>query len=178
MPQQKQTHEVGEANQAAAGPTPRRAPVRRSIILLAVATVALAVFILALGDWRRRHMALDEARWYASELSNRVGEGLALPLNLEIEVPPELRPTLRKFDWLTREEAHRLRAKDGRFIVAQTGEVRQVLGSNGRAVVFFQGDGFECEWLTLAEFDALYATQEEELRRDTSDAIGDHFEGP
>ena len=169
MPQQTQTRRTGEANQVAAGPPRRRAPVRRSIIFLAVATVALAVFILGLGDWGRRRAALSEARWYANELSNRMGDGLALPLNLEIEVPPELRPKLHRFEWLTREQARRLRAKEGRFIVAQTTEVRQVLGSNGRAVVFFLAGEFQCDWLTLSEFDALYAAQEEELSQDASE---------
>lgn len=159
MSQQTQTGGTGEVNHVATAPSPRRAPVRRSVIFLAIATVALAVFILGLGDWRRMRMARSEAELYANELSKRMGDGLALPLNLEIAGSPELKPKLHRFDWLTSEQARRLRSKDGRFIVAQTAEVRQVLRSNGRAVIFFQAGEFQCEWLRRSKFDALYAAQ-------------------
>jgi hypothetical protein len=122
-----------------------------------VATLALVVFILGLGDWRRRNTAVSAVTEYARELSARLGDGRALPLNLDVS--PELQPRLRRLEWLTREEARRLRAEKTRLILAQTHEVRQYLGRNGRAVVFFDNGQFESTWVTTAEFDRLYTAQ-------------------
>ena len=166
------TSDTAEANRVAAQPAQRRAPVRRTVTWLIVATVALAIFILVLGDVRRKRNALSQAAWYARELSNRLGESRTLPLNLDIDVALAHEAKLQAFEWLTREEARRLRGEQRRIIVAWTREIRQILASNGRAVVFFQSGTFQPEWVTLAEFERFRAARDDDLDRNQPGAVG------
>ena len=91
MPQETQARGADDVDKAVTPPR-RRPPVRRSMVFLAIATIALVVFILILGDARRKRTALSRAAWYADTLSKQLGEGGTLPLNLELDVPPEQRP--------------------------------------------------------------------------------------
>jgi hypothetical protein len=177
MPEETQARGADDVDKAVTSPR-RRPPVRRSMVLLAIATIALVVFILILGDARRKRTALSRAAWYADTLSMQLGEGGTLPLNLELDVPPEQRPELLRFQWLTREEVRRFRTSDKRVIVAHTRPIRQTLAPRGRAVVFFQAGTVDSGWLTLSEFDGLYTAQKAEHRRGPSGPTRDRSEGP
>ena len=141
--------------------------------MLAMATIALVLFILVLGDIRRKGTPLSEAMWYADELSQRLEGTKALPMNLELlDVPPEHRRKLQKFEWLTREQARTLRRTSERLIVAHTKPISRILAPDGRAVVFFHAGQFQAEWLSLSEFDKLHGVQQQILqRRKPGDAV-------
>lgn len=153
---------VGEATAASAK---RRKSLLRYAILLAIATGALILFILLLGDLRRQSSALAQMKRYTGILTARLGEKRSLPLNLELDVSPEQASGTPAFEHLSREQAWLLRDRDKRIIVAQTFPVRQRLLFDGRAVVFFEQGRFSFEWFRADDFDKLYAAQVEELRR-------------
>ncbi|MGB2984336.1 MAG: hypothetical protein WBE26_00520 [Phycisphaerae bacterium] len=154
----------------------RRTPVSRSVIILVVGTVALFVFILVQGDLRRRQRAMEQAHLHAAALAKRVGEAGALPLNLELLPTPERKAKTYRVEQLSRQDARHLRKSGKRVIVAQTVPLPQVLTPDGRAVIFFEGGKFDVEWLTLPEFDELYAAQQDEIRRLAADT-GDDLPG-
>ena len=153
----------------------RRLSILRSVVLLIVATIALLVFILAQGDARRRQRAMEQARWHASTLAKRVGEAGALPLNLEPDPAPGRR--LGMFESLSRQEARSLRRSDMRVIVAQTTPVLRVFAPDGRAAIFFRQGRFDVQWLTVQQFDELFAQQQDEIRRLEADVTPDRPEG-
>ncbi|UCC31725.1 MAG: hypothetical protein JSU86_05485, partial [Phycisphaerales bacterium] len=103
MNQQTHTEPMVNAAEAEGRSARRRLSILRSVIVLAVATIALLVFILAQGDVRRRQRAMEQAQWHANGLAKRVGEAGALPLNLEPEPAPGRR--LEMFESLSRQEA-------------------------------------------------------------------------
>lgn len=140
------------------------------MLVLAVATIVLVVFILLLGDARRRRAALFQAEWYAAALSSRYGESPTLPLNLDIEPAGRQQIGSRIFKRLTRLEARRLRHTDHAVMVVWTQPVRQVLARDGRAVIFFENGVFRFDWLSPAEFDEAHAAQQAELDRLTPKA--------
>ncbi len=137
-----------------------RPPVRRSVAVLVVATLALVVFILVLGDIRRKNTPLAQAQWYASQLTDRLGSARALPLNLDVDVSPAHEPKLRRFNRLTPERARTLRQAGRRVVAAYTNPINRVLAPDGRAVVFFEAGSFSAEWLSLAEADVVLAAQQ------------------
>ena len=131
---------------------------------LTVSTVALVVFILVLGDMRRKYTAVQLATWYADELTERLGGTQALPLNLKPDAAPEHARKVKKFDWwLPREDARLLRGRPGRILVARTHPVNRSLAPNGRAVVFFTSGTFHTDWLARTEFDDVDAAQQSAL---------------
>ena len=132
-------------------------------MFLTVSTLALVVFILVLGDMRRKYTAVQFATWYADELTERLGGTQALPLNLKPDAAPEHARKVKEFEWLPREDARQLRGRDGRILVARTRPVNRSLAPDGRAVVFFTSGTFHTEWLALAEFDDLDAAQRRTL---------------
>ena len=69
-----------------AEPAKRRKRVVRTLTLLAVATVGLILFILVMGDLRRHEGAFALAEAYIDQVSRRVGQQHALPLNLAFRV--------------------------------------------------------------------------------------------
>lgn len=153
----------------------RRLSILRSVIVLALATIALLVFILAQGDARRRQRAMEQAQWHANILAKRVGEAGALPLNLEPDPAPGRR--LGMFESLSRQEARSLRRSDKRVIAAQTTPVLRVFAPDGRGVILFQHGRFDVEWVTLQQFDELSAQQQDEIRCLEADATPDGPEG-
>ncbi len=140
-------------------------PILRSLILLAVTTTALALFILGLGDLRRKHAALGKAGWYAAQLRDRVDGVTALPLNLRIEIPPGMRTRVYAVESLSPEHARLLRGSDQPVIVAQTVPIPRRFTSDGRAVVFFEAGRFDAKWLPLSRYDELAVAQLDEIRR-------------
>lgn len=148
-----------------AGPRDRRRRIIRSVILLALCTAALLALILASGDFRRRQRAVDQMRWHASVLTGRIGPGGLLPLNLEPAHAPERLSGMFRIEWMTRDDARLLRASGKRCVAAQTVPLLQVLGPEGRAVLFFEDGTFEAQWMTLDQFDDYFAKQQEEIRR-------------
>ena len=143
---------------------PRKDVVRNAVVLC-LATAGLVAFILGLGDFRRQRNALAQLRWHATTFERRIGAGGVLPLNFEPDVPPEGRRKMIPLEWLDREAAGKLRGSDRPIIVAQTVSILQVFGRNGRAVMTFRGGKLSVEWMTLPQFDGLYAAQQEFVRR-------------
>jgi len=171
MNQQTDAKPTGNAVEAKRRSARRRLSILRSVIVLAVATIALFVFILGQGDARRRQRAMEQAQWHANTLSKRVGESGVLPLNLEPEPAPGRQTDM--LESLSRQEARYLRQSDRRVIVAQTTPVLRVFAPAGRAVIFFQHGRFDVEWLTVAQFDELHAQQQDEIRRLEADSTPD-----
>lgn len=148
----------------------RRRSIFRYALLLVVATGALILFILLLGDLRRESSALAQMKRYTGTLTARLGENRSLPINLEPDESPEPASRTYTFDYLSRDQAWLLRDRDKRTIVAQTLPVHQRLLFDGRVVVFFEQGRFTFEWLRMADFDKLYNVQVEELRQLARDA--------
>ena len=146
-------------------PNSPRKDVVRTAVVLCLAAAGLVAFILGLGDFRRQRNSLAQVRWHATNFERRIGEGGALPLNFDPEVPPEGRRKMIPLESLDRQAAAKLRGSDGPIIVAQTVPILKVFGRNGRAVMTFRGGKFSVEWMTLPRFDAVYAAQQELLRR-------------
>ena len=153
------------SNHLPSNPRMRRRSVLRSVFLLLLATVALFVFILVQGDARRRQRAMSQAQWHAANLAQRLGDTKALPLNLEPVRDPARTGEVSRVEWLSRDDALRLRRSDKRVLAAQTVSLPRVLAPDGRAAIFFEGGKFYVKWLTLPEFDRLYAAQQDEIRR-------------
>ncbi len=146
-------------------PNSPRKDVVRTAAVLCLAAAGLVAFILGLGDYRRQRNSLAQLRWHATNFERRIGEGGALPLNFEPEVPPEGRQKMIPLESLDRQAAARLRGSDRPILVAQTVPILQVFGRNGRAVMTFNKGKFAVGWMTLPQFDALHAAQQELLRR-------------
>lgn len=141
----------------------RRRSVLRSVLLLALCTIVLFVFILVQHDVRRRQRNMDDAFRCAGVLTGRIGEAGILPLNLEVASGGA--PPVSEFGYLLRRDAHILRASSRPIITAWTAPVSRVFAPDGRAVIFFTNGRFDVEWLTLAEFDRSYAAQQDEIQR-------------
>lgn len=139
---------------------PPKSPVRsvqkrstaRQLILLGAATVALIGFILLMGDIRRKSAALKRAEVYAAELTGRVGESGTLPLELTTRDSPDVPSQTFRFETLGRDEAFRLREKDGDIMVAWTGLIRGDVLPEGRAAVFYVGKHFSARWVKESDF--------------------------
>jgi hypothetical protein len=154
-----------DSNQAGVGLRQRRRRFVRSVILLAICTVALLTLILASGDFRRRQRAMEQMQWHASVLTGRIGPGGHLPLNLEPDPAPGRMSGMLRIEWMPRDDARLMRDSGKRCAVAQTGPLLQVLGREGRAVLFFESGNFDAQWMTLEQFNDYFAKQQEELRR-------------
>lgn len=149
-------------------PAKRRKRVVRTLSLLAVATVGLILFILVMGDLRRHERAFALAEAYIAEVSQRVGQQHALPLNLAFRVVENLgeSPAARpKLEWLTRYEALLLRRSDRRVLAAQTRPILRRLMTDGRVVVFFEKGVFSSDWISLDVFDRFITAQTEDFER-------------
>ena len=133
--------------------------------MLCLATGGLVAFILGLGDFRRQRNVLAQLRWHANNYERRIGAGGVMPLNFDPDVPPEGQRKMIPLQWLDRASAAKLRGGDRPVMVAQTVPILQVFGYDGRAVMTFKGGKFTVEWMTLPKFDAVYAAQQETLRR-------------
>ncbi len=153
------------ADSAAPGPARSRTPIYRSAIALAICTIALLALILVQGDSRRRQRAIEQLSRQAATLVERAGESGVLPLNLEPYTDPGQQSKTIRVKWLTRQDARLLRKSAGRKIVVRTLPVRQVLGRQGRAVIFFETGRVDVEWVTLSKFNEQYAAQLDEIRR-------------
>ncbi len=133
--------------------------------MLCLATAGVLAFIVGVGDLRRKNNALAQARQHATNFERRIGDGGALPLNFDPDVLPEGRRKMIPLESLDRQAAAKLRGNDRPILVAQTVPILQVFGRNGRAVMTFRGGKFSVEWMTLPRFDAVYAAQQELVRR-------------
>lgn len=145
----------------------------KSVVVLAVATVALLGFMLALRDLRWRQRAMEQAQWHADILAERVGDAGVLPLNLGRTPTPGQTGTGLRLERLSRPEARVLRDSDQRVLVAQIIAPRLTLARDGKAVVLFEDGRFVVEWLTLSELERVRAAQREELRRLGGEATGE-----
>ncbi len=163
MNQRLDTKANGSAAQIGGDPVRRRKSILRSVLVLAVATIILFVFILVQGDIRRRQRNVDQAFWHAGTLAERAGETGVLPLNLEPVPTPGRQPGM--FEWVDRDDARHLRNSDERVIAAYTVRPLQLLLRDGRAVIVFERGRFDVEWMTLSRFDELFAAQREDIRR-------------
>jgi hypothetical protein len=117
------------------------------------------------GDVRRRQRAMSQAEWHAGTLIQRLGDTKVLPLNLEPVSDAERKGQMFRVEWLSRDDALCLRKSDKPVLAAQTVSLPRVLAPDGRAAIFFEGGKFYVKWLTLPEFDGLYAAQKDEIRR-------------
>jgi len=122
------------------------------LILLGAATVALIGFILLMGDIRRKSAALKRAEVYAAELTGRVGESGTLPLDLTTHEARDVPSQSFRFETLGRDEAFRLREREGDIMVAWTGLIRGDVLPEGRAAVFFMGKLFSARWVKETDF--------------------------
>ena len=139
--------------------------VARPILFLLATTVALAAFILGVGDVRRRSTAMEHARWYAAELQALVPEAGLLPLNLILDVPPTRQTKTYEVVSLAREDARVLRDGGRRILAAHTPTVVRNLAANGRAVIFFEDGRFQRAWLSSPEFEVISSAQSREIKR-------------
>lgn len=139
----------------------RRKGVRRSVFFLVVGLLALIVFIVVTGDVRNRGWALTYANEYAQQLQARVAADRLLPSDLSAALAGgQALKKMYRFEHLTPDQALALRDARRAIIVAQTIPVARRLAPDGRAVVLYEQGVFRAEWMTLARFDDLWATQQ------------------
>lgn len=141
---------------------PRSALFRR-LAWLAAATIALVLFILILGDVRRQNVAMVRAREYADELNKRLGAEKLLPLNLEPADTAAASTGKFRFEWLTRDQAFRLRGAPGPLMVAHTVPISADIVRDGRAVILFDNDQFSVLWVRAARFSEMKRTLDARL---------------
>ena len=144
----------------------RRRRIIRSLFILLVATLALAICIIVMGDIRRHKVAMTAAQAYVDQVSGRVGQQRQLPLNLGLrdDTPPEASPVpLRNIEWLTRDQAWLLRRSERRVIAAHSLPIRRRFLEDGCVAVFFEGGRFNLEWMLLPDFDTAQRLQIEEI---------------
>lgn len=139
--------------------SPLRSSLRRRVFALAGGTIALMLFIVVLGDMRRRSVPLQQAVWYATKLTERVGDLGVLPSNLDVRSAGPETANLQRFTWLSREEARALRSHEGRVMVVHSAPIQRILSSNGRVAVFHDEHGFHAEWLS----EEVYLAQRTDL---------------
>ncbi len=154
-------------------PNPPRKSVARAALLLTLATAALVAFILGLGDFRRQRNALAQMHWHASIYERRIGVGGVMPLNFEPDTAAGAERRMIPLQFLDHASAVRLRSSDKPVMVAQTIPITQVFGKDGRAVMTFKGGKFAVEWMTLAQFDALWAAQQGVVSRLEAEKAGE-----
>lgn len=141
----------------------RRTPIARTVLLLAMATGALLLFIIWQSDGRRRNIAMNQAQAYALRVSERIGSSGLLPLNLDPGSFSADTPGAYRMEWLTWSQARLLRDAEGSVLAAQTFPVHQVLGATGRCVVVFENKRFSSRWVTNSQFDHLAAVTADQL---------------
>lgn len=155
----------------------RPRPIGRTVLMLAMATGALLLFIIWQSDGRRRSIAMNQAQAYALRLSTRIGSSGLLPLNLDPGTFSADTPGTYRMEWLTRSQARLLRGAEGPVLAAQTFPVHQVLGATGRCVVVFENKRFSSRWVTNSQFDLLAAAAQDQLEKlagqaETEPAVG------
>ncbi len=139
-----------------------REPLGRRILWLTLATLAVLTFIVWQSDLRRKRQALHAAKRYVQAVAQRVASPPELPLDLSPPAQAKT-PLLDRLMWIDPDEARRLRAVKEPVLVAYTRPIRQVLGTDGRAVVFFEGGRLAARWLTEIEFRQRLARQRKRL---------------
>lgn len=92
-----------------------------------------------------------------------------MPLNFDPDVSPLGQRKMIPLQWLDRASATKLRGIDRPVMVAQTIPILQVFGYDGRAVMTFKGGKFTVEWMTLPQFEAVWAAQQEFVDRPAAD---------
>jgi len=147
----------------------RRASIGRRIFTLTVATIALVVFIILLGDVRRERVAVAQAQWFADMLHKQMGESTTLPVNVAPHAVADDARRLAALDWLTRDEIRHLRNLPGPIIVAHTQPVPRVLLSDGRAAVLHESGKLQSRWVSSSEFESMFAWQRSVLRQENNE---------
>ena len=137
----------------------RSRSILRPASFLALATVALIAFIAITGDLRRERNAMARARVCASELTDRVGPGGRLPLNLSATDSRVAEAQGIGMESLSSADAHLLRGVGGRVLSAWTMPIVRAMGADGRATVWFEGGAFSVQWMTLSAFETALAEQ-------------------
>ena len=168
-----ETPGVVNPDSAAVRSARRRVLLFRSVLWLVLTTVALLVFILVLGDVRRKNNALAQVTAHAAVYSERVGKDGTVPLNLEVDLSTFLAGQQVKafhIEWLSRDDARLLRGSAQSIIVAHTVPLSQTLAPNGRAVVLFTDGKFDVTWMALSQFDAQWEAQQQEVERRAAEA--------
>lgn len=142
----------------------RKRPVSVQLGVLVFATLGLILFILVMGDVRRKSAALTRGQAYADELSARIGANGVLPLELSPRVfADELSRTYR-FEALGRDAAFRLRSAAAPVLAAWTAPIRQDVLSQSRAIVVFENGRFLARWVDEKTFQDHFQKQDEEIR--------------
>jgi len=131
----------------------------RSVLLLVVAAGTLLVFIVGVGDFRRKHNALAQMEWHCGTYVSRMGDTGTLPLNLEPDIADVRKARMIKLHWISREEARALRSQPEPVIAAYTVPIPCVLTAKGRAVAYFDNGAFRVEWVGPDEFNRRLAKQ-------------------
>ena len=167
-----------DSTPVSAGAPPRRRMIVRSAGLLAFATIALVLFIVGLGDVRRKSVALEQVRTHADVLETRRQAVGALPMDLAPDTPPDQLKATAGSEFLAPSEVRWLRNHPDRVWVFASKPVARILASDGRAVIFFQAGRFVVEWMTLAEFTHLSETQRELIERMSIPGLSNTPENP
>ena len=160
----QQTSDTPTLESVAVGNTRRRSTFR-SLLLLAVASATLIVFILAIGDLRRKQNLLAQGQETVVELQGRVSSDGLLPSNLEPSSRTFSGGAVLSFNWLEPDKARALRASDRAVVAAYSNPILIALYWDGRVVVIFERGRFRTEWIANNEFDALLQAQEAEIWR-------------
>lgn len=144
--------------------TTRKKSAVRQLVFLAVATIGLIIFILVMGDLRRKSAAMTRAQSYAAELSGRIGAGGALPLELSPHALVDSPSQTYRFESLGRDDAFRLRKSAVPVLAAWTGMIRADVLSKGRAVIMFEHGAFRVAWTGETAFHFQLERQTSALR--------------
>ena len=144
--------------------TARRSSLRHRLAVLVIASLLLMLFILLLGDFRRRDNAVKEMARLAEVLRERLGEGARLPLNLELPSRASDRAENQRMEFLSRDDARVLRDRPEAVLAAWTALIRRAVLPEGRGVVLFEDGRFHVKWMQADEFDRVLERQQRLIR--------------
>lgn len=125
-------------------------PLRRSLLVLAIAIVLLFGAILLLSDVRRQSVPMAAARWYAVQFP-----ALKDPETVGLSTAAARAKVARMQEGAER-EPNRKRTLGGLELIGWTRRVPRVLLPDGYAVVFRASDGMHAVWWTTSEFNQRF----------------------
>lgn len=143
-----------------ASPTTRRTGLHRSLWLRVLTTVLLVAFVCLIGDVRRKRTATAQMDRYAQALNKQIGDSGVLPMNLDPTDVTEAAHQTIDMETLSRSDVRCLRNRHEPILVAWTVRLVQVVGVNARAVVLFEKGLARASWMSLADFDRVWAHQQ------------------
>lgn len=128
----------------------------RRVAGLILATAALVVLIVLLGDVRRASNVLAQSKQKAAAAQVRLNSTTSVTGAIQaLQQQNSHTQTGIPFEYLTTGDAYNPANASTAILVAHSPRVHRVFLSDGRGVLLVQGDTFSGRWVTEVEFQEL-----------------------